>query len=253
MIGKIKERGGLGLNPLAKLILLVAYSILVLLVTNLIVMVALLATVIGAVILFEARSTVTKGIVGFAIAIFVAQLLFNHSGETLARILVVSIHSGGVVSGFLIAGKFLSLIGMSWVYVATTIPARLSNALTTMGVPYRLAFLPAISLRFVPVFRLEYGTVREAQTTRGLRLEHNVRGLLRSAKYTITPMLVSAMSKVNSLAASMTGRGFGAFPTRTMMDPQSITTRDVATVAAGIAVAIFAFWLNFHLPVTWSG
>jgi len=238
------------LNPFAKLVLLVVFSVLVILVMNVVVMVAILAFVVAATLVFDSRGAVTKGIIGFAVAIFVAQLLFNESGETLARIAVVSIHKEGIISGILISGKFLSLIGMSWVFVATTSPSALSNALTSIGMPYRFAFLPALSMRFVPVFRIEYGTVREAQTTRGLKLEHNFRGLVRSAKYTMTPMLVSAMSKVNSLAASMTGRGFGAFPKRTMLNPQRLTRWDVMAMLLGLGSAIVVFWLSIYVRVS---
>ena len=237
------------LNPVAKLVMLATFSVLVILVMNVVIMVAMLALVVAAALAFDSRSAVTKGILGFAVAIFVAQVLFNESGDTLARVVLISIHQGGVVSGILISGKFLSLIGMSWVFVATTSPSDLSNALTSIGLPYRFAFLPALSMRFVPVFRIEYGTVREAQTTRGLRLERNFRGLVRSAKYTMTPMLVSAMSKANSLAASMTGRGFGAFPNRTMLNPQKLTRLDVIAMLLGVGTAVGIFWLSISVRV----
>ena len=82
------------LNPFAKLVLLAIFSVLVVLVMNVFVMVAILAFVVATALVFESRSTVTKGIIAFAAAILVAQMLFNESGETLVRVALVSIHEG---------------------------------------------------------------------------------------------------------------------------------------------------------------
>jgi energy-coupling factor transport system permease protein len=130
---------------------------------------------------------------------------------------------------------------MSWIFVTTTQPSDLSTSLAGAGLPYRYAFLPALSMRFVPVFRVELSTVVDAQVTRGLRLEKNLRGLVRSVRYTMMPMLVSAMAKVNSLASSMAGRGFGSSEERTYLKPSKFTALDAATVALAIVGSVVIF------------
>jgi energy-coupling factor transport system permease protein len=171
-------------------------------------------------------------------------VVFNRSGDGLASWFVFDVTSGGVSDGITIAGKFLSLIMMSWVFVATTAPSDLSSALTTAGFPYRFAFLPALSMRFVPVFRFELATVREAQVTRGMRLDKSLRGLIRSARYTTVPMLMTAMSRVNSVAASMSGRGFGMYPTRTQLKPIRMSAFDYVFVAASATAVVLAFFVT---------
>lgn len=229
------------LNPVTKALLLIMFSILVILVTDPLHMLIIVVCVLAAKERYHARGLVTKGIIGFALAIFMAQIIFNHSGDEIARWFVFSVTTGGIYDGLSIAGKFLSLIMMSWVFVATTTPSELSSALTTVGFPYRYAFLPALSMRFVPVFQFELATVREAQVTRGMKLDRSLKGIIRSARYTTMPMLMTAMSKVNSVAASMTGRGFGMHKTRTQLRPLRLTVWDLAFLACSVLFVVLAF------------
>ncbi len=239
------------LNPLAKLILLVVFSVLVILIAEPVYMASLAVFAVALELAYGRRSLVSKAIVSFAAMIFLVQILFNHTGQTLAAYLIFTVTEGGIRTGVVFSGKFLALIAMSWLFVSTTKPSSLSAALTSAGFPYRYAFLPALSMRYVPVFQLELTTVREAQSTRGLELDGSFRGLLRAARYTTMPMLVSAMSKVNTLAASMTGRGFGVSSDRTLLEPCRMTRWDAAMVAAATALAAAFFVCNLTLRI-WS-
>jgi energy-coupling factor transport system permease protein len=237
---RIRPETSRGLNPVSKIAMLIIASVLVIMVSTPIVMVGMVVAIMGAKQHFRARGIFTKGVLGFASAIFVAQILFNHSGETVLSTALLSVTEGGISSGVTIAGKFLCLIMMSWMLVGTTKASELSASLMSIGVPYRYAYLPALAMRFVPIFQFELNSVREAQTVRGLRLDRSLRGLVRSARYTALPMFFSAMFKVNALAASMTGRGFGSHPERTLLHPSRPSIADAAAVLAmsGLAVAI---------------
>lgn len=244
------------LNPITKMALLVALSITVLSLSSEVYVLSFLAAALIAERVFRApgrTKAVVRGATAFAIAIFVAQVIFNHSGEEIARIWILSVTSGGIEWGIIIAGKFLTLITMSKTLVSTTKASELSAALTSAGVSNKASFMPALAIRFVPVFQLELATVREAQVTRGLRLDRSVRGLIRSARYTTLPMLYVALSKVNTLASSMVGRGFGAFHTRTLLRGRNMTGWDWAIVAAVTLLAITVFVLNTQMPLKLPG
>lgn len=240
MTGADRVIGG-GLNPISKALLLVMCSILVLMISDPVHMSVFVALVLMAKERYRARGIMTKGIIGFAATIFLAQVVFNRSGVEIASWSVFEVTTGGVSDGVTIAGKFLSLIMMSWVFVATTTPSELSSALISARFPYRYAFLPALSMRFVPVFRFELATVREAQVTRGMKLDKSLKGIIRSARYTTVPMLMTAMSKVNSVAASMAGRGFGMHPTRTQLKPTKMTLMDLAFIVCSAATVALAY------------
>lgn len=233
-----RRRPQITMNPFAKLVMLVIFSILVFLISDPVFMMIIVAAVLSLKQFYVKRSLVVRGILLFALMIFIAQIIFNHSGREVFELSFLRVTIGGISSGIMFAGRFLALVAMSWVFVVTTTASGLSSALTSAGVPYRFAFLPGLAMRFVPVFQFELASVREAQVTRGLRLEKGLRGLFRSVRYTLTPMLVLAVSKINSLASSMTGRGFGAFPKRTMLEPNKMTAWDFAAILAAVALIV---------------
>jgi len=237
------------INPFAKLIILIIFSVMIFLITEPVFMIGIVAAVLAIKQVFVKRSVVARGIVLFALAIFIAQIIFNRSGETFFEISVVKVTAGGVSSGIMFAGRFLSLLAMSWVFVVTTTASSLSSALTSSGIPYRYAFMPALAMRFVPTFQFELASVREAQVTRGLKLGKGLRGLFRSVKYTLTPMLILAVSKVNALASSMTGRGFGAYPKRTMLKPYAMTVRDFLFVLGAVGLVALVIYSDRNLEL----
>lgn len=239
-----------GLNPLIKFMMLILFAVLVLFITSVLLMMIFLVTVLAAKFIFKARSVATKGILSFALMIFMAQVLLVRSGDVILQYSIITVTEGSLKSGVLITGKFLSIIMMSWIFVATTRPADLSAALTSAGVPYRFSFLIVLSMRLVPVFRFELSNVREAQAMRGLKIGRRLSGLIRSVRYTTMPMLYSALSRVNTLAASMEGRGFSANPRKTFLHPVQMTRHDIAL---GIIAVIFAVevYVSSALIVIW--
>ncbi len=226
------------LNPFAKLVMLVMFSVMVFLVSDPVIMIVIVGVVLSLKQLYVRRSMVARGILAFALMIFIAQIIFDHSDREIFEWSFLSVTTGGISSGIMFAGRFLSLVAVSWVFVVTTTASGLSSALTSAGIPYRYAYLPGLAMRFVPTFQFELTSVREAQVTRGLRLEKGLMGMIRSVRYTLTPMLVLAVSKVNALASSMTGRGFGAFPKRTMLEPNKMSWWDVVTVLATAVLVV---------------
>jgi len=59
--------------------------------------------------------------------------------------------------------------------------------------------------------------VRDAQQVRGINTSiRGFAGLLRSIRYTLFPLLVSGLTRVDSIAISMKGRCFGLYAKRTI-------------------------------------
>jgi energy-coupling factor transporter transmembrane protein EcfT len=91
--------------------------------------------------------------------------------------------------------------------------------------PYRLAFLVATSLRFVPFFAREIHEIAVAQRLRGANL--TARALVNPLCWKdlffclLVPILVRAMKTADEAALSAEARGFGTRRTRTFWDPAS--------------------------------
>lgn len=237
------------LNPITKVLLLVIFSILVLLIGNPFIMLATVIVILLLKIYFHAVGLISRGIFLFALAIFLAQIFFNHSGELLYEVSILKFTTGGVSTGLLIAGRFFCLVMMSWIFISTTTASDLSTAFVSAGFPYRFAFLPALSMRFVPTFQFEFATVKEAQMIRGLRLEGRLRGLIKTIRYTMFPMLFSAVSRANSLVASMEGRGFGAYKKRTLLHPNPPSISDFIFVVISILLFIIILLVDQEMTI----
>jgi energy-coupling factor transport system permease protein len=116
----------------------------------------------------------------------------------------------GIERGITLASRFLVIVFSSMLFVSITDPTLLAHSLARFGIPYKYSFALVIALRFLPLFDNEMNTVKMAQISRGISFE--VRGLskiLRAIRYTFFPLLVSALSRVDTLSISMEGRGFG--------------------------------------------
>jgi energy-coupling factor transport system permease protein len=83
------------------------------------------------------------------------------------------------------------------------------------------------TLRFLPLFGSEFNIVRQAQVARGMQTSIHPSKLMRTLKYTFFPLLVSGLAKVDALAISMEGRGFGIYKRRTFLKPIELKSGDV--------------------------
>ncbi len=232
------------INPVVKLIALVIGAVMVFLVDSVMILISFVLLLILLKVIYSVKGRFGRGIVFLVVAIFLAQVIFVPEGETLLDLWLFNITSGSLINGILISGRFFSLITMSWIFVGTTEPRDLSSALSNLGIPYRYSFLLIIAMRFAPIFQFELSNVQQAQKIRGLKIDNNVRGLIRSVRYTTMPLLYSAMSKVNTLASSMEGRGFGMYDKKTFLHPIIFSKWDALLTLSFIIFSVEIYLLN---------
>lgn len=181
-----------------------------------------------------------------ALLLAVLQIIFVDDGATLAVLGPVTVTRGGVEAGAYVAARFLSVVLLSVLFVATTAPNDLAYALMQAGLPYRYGFALVTALRLVPVFEREAMLVYRAQLARGVAYDRrSLRRFLTLARQFFLPLLVSALSKVDALAVSMEGRCFGKYPTRTYLHVRRSTRQDgLALLLLGLAVLALVLYLR---------
>ena len=183
----------------------------------------------------------TRLFVTTALLLGLLQLLFVHEGETLLQIGRLTLTVGGLQAAVYVAGRFLSVILLSYLFVLTTEPNDLAYALMRAGVPYRYGFALVTALRLVPVFEQEGQTVYHAQLARGVQYDiRSPRRFVTLARQFFLPLLVSALGKVDALAVSMEGRSFGKYPTRTFVREVRATRLDGLALGLLLAAALTA-------------
>jgi energy-coupling factor transport system permease protein len=178
-----------------------------------------------------------------ALLLGLLQILFLKEGTALFSIGPLAITAGGVEAGIYVAGRFLSVVLLSYLFVLTTEPNDLAYALMRAGLPYRYGFALVTALRLVPTFEAEGQIVYNAQLARGLEYDvRSPRRFLTLARQFVLPLLVSALGKVDALAVSMEGRCFGKYPTRTFLRQPRTTWRDgVAVGILGVGIAVMVW------------
>lgn len=235
------------LNPVAKFSVLVAYCIIIFLFDSaafeLAVLVAILAIACAMGIRQLVRFVFSPFTLTMTAMLIVMQLVFTPSGTVLFTIPLhffsILITEAGVMKGIIMALRFLTVILMSGLFIATTDPGAFVYSLMRAGVPYRYGFMVIMMLRFIPLFEMDLGTVGNAQKMRGLEIDRGgVKRLIKSIRYTFVPMIVSALSKVDCIVISMEGRAFGYRRTRTFITSDHYTLFDKALVVFSIVTVL---------------
>lgn len=184
--------------------------------------------------------------VSTALLLGLLQVLFVREGATWATVGSLAVTAGGVEAGVYVAGRFLSVILLSYLFVLTTEPSDLAYALMRAGMPYRYGFALITALRLVPTFEQEGQIVYNAQLARGVRYDvRSPRRFLTLARQFVLPLLVSALGKVDALAVSMEGRCFGKHATRTFLREVHATWLD--------GVALGTLLLSIVAGLVWLG
>ena len=238
-----RTRGGLRrATPLANLLLLLALLAAVLASPGIFVKLGALLLVLGlAALSGEAPRTVLRRgrfVFGFSLFLLLIQVLSVREGGVLFSI-GVPVTDRGLLAGAEMALRFLVIVLSSLLFITVTDPDRLARAILALGIPYRYGFTFVLALRFVPFFREEYRTVREAQRVRGVdRPIRNLKSLRRSIRYTVLPVLVAGLARVDTVAVSMKGRGFDLHAKRTITRRERWHPIDLAV--AGLSLLLVA-------------
>jgi len=239
------------LYPLTKLAWLLLGSILVFIFTEgVILAIFALLCLLAVTILFpdiwRVRGTRLACLTGFFL--FALYILFEKSGTTLfdPGLNFFRVTDSGVDMGLRIAGRFLSIIILSYLFILSTNPSDLAYALMKLGLPYRYGFMLVTALRLAPILEDEGSTIYRAQLVRGIRYDRG--GLKRWVLLTtqfITPLLISALRRADKLVFSMEGRGFGQFPERTFRQRSAPTPLDLSFNLSMMALAGIFLLINF--------
>lgn len=135
----------------------------------------------------------------------------------------------GLEIGFRLAAMGVTFLGFSM----TTDPFDLGIALHRSGLPYRVAFMLAFALRFLPLLHEEMSIIRNALRARGYEG-------IGTVALTALPLGLGALRRSQKIALAMEMRGFSYAEElkiqRTIL--RDIRMRSIDYIAIGIAVAV---------------
>jgi energy-coupling factor transport system permease protein len=144
--------------------------------------------------------------------------------------------------------KLATMLGTGVLFLTTTRVEEFAQALTSLGIPYKLGFTLTLSFRLVPVFLDAAATVVQAQRCRGLDFNRGSlwRRLLRYVPV-IVPVFMGALRRADNMAMALETRGFQSRRPRTVMQQQRFDAADAA------ALAVLSVVTGGYLVLWWRG
>ncbi|MCR8641110.1 energy-coupling factor transporter transmembrane protein EcfT [Paenibacillus sp. N1-5-1-14] len=225
------------IDPVSKLVWVIVMSILLLSYERADVQLGLFGAVgiiglVGAKLWIRAIWRAIRIPLYIGIPYFILQLLFV-SGETVIwKIGTFEITAEALDFAIAISIRFLTLILVSFLFVATTEPRMFVLALSQhLKLPYRFTFAILIALRFVPLLEKEAETIRLAQRLRGLREPKGLRNRYIAWKRFVLAVFIQAVRRAQQTANAMDTKGFGVYTDRTYLNL-------VPVLASGVYFAI---------------
>ena len=239
------------LYPLTKLVWLILGTVLLLILTNSWIILFLTCTCLIALLRIYPRIWHVRGfrlvnLTGFVL--FLLYLLFNKTGDILLNPghSLMQITSGGLMTGLRFSGRFMTIVFLSYLFILTTEPSDLAYALMKLGLPYRYGFMLVTALRLGPILEDEGQTIYKAQLTRGVRYDQGgpKKVILLTTQF-LTPLLISALQRADSLVFSMEGRGFDQYPERTFRSRTKPSQLDLIFNILAAIIASACIIINF--------
>ncbi len=248
------------LDPRIKLVLTLAYIIVLFAVPNISGMVLAFAVVLLLYLLAKIPLKVlTRSMKPLLpIILFTAILnLFFAAGEPIFQLWIIKISKEGIYYAITMMLRILCLIAGSSLLTYTTSPIVLTDAverllrpLAVLRLPvHELAMMMTIALRFIPTLIEETEKIMNAQKARGADLDTG--SLLQRVKALIPvliPLFISSFRRADELAMAMECRCYHGGDGRTRMKQLHVTAQDVVStlVFCGMMLVLIATrWLPF--------
>lgn len=174
-------------------------------------------------------------------------VFFVRSGNVLANIGPIPITDDGVRIAILYACRFVAVIIVGAVFLATTTPTAITDAFEALLKPFakfgihaqEIALVMSLALRFLPTLGGEAKAIVDAQSARGGSIETGTFvQRIKAMVSIIIPVFAGAIRHADNLSLALDARCYEEGIARTHWRVMSIAKRDIA--AGGVVVAYVA-------------
>ena len=152
-----------------------------------------------------------------SLIIFLMNALFFGKGETVLSLWKINITTLGIRQGAVIVLNVIFVILWSKLFVLTSSPIEITNAINFYLTPLKLFKVPtenlalilSVSIQFVPTLLIEAQNIKMAQIARGAEFES--RNIFKKAKCIfplIVPIFINAFKRADELSQALEARGY---------------------------------------------
>jgi energy-coupling factor transport system permease protein len=222
------------LDPRAKLLFSIVYTIIALLFTQLIPLLFIFLSLIPLVLIGKIFRQWIKSIRGLSFLILFIVILntwFISLSFALAMILRIFI----MVSAFSI-------------FFLTVDPNDLALSLISMKLPYEFAFSFSLAFRFVPTIAIEAQNILDAQQSRGYEMQK--KGLINQIKNLfplLIPLIINSIKRAFNVAEALESRAFGSRKERTFYYSIKFSLKDYIFTIYLLILFSFVIFLRIQI------
>ena len=241
----------------AKLVLVIAFIVMVFLAKNFLSYIAVMMCVIGAVLVSRIPvSKMLKSIKAIImILIFTGLLnLMFYNGETVYwSWWRFNVSLEGIIFSIKMVLRLVLLVMGTTLLTYTTTPTGITDGMESLMTPLKyikvpvhdIAVIMSIALRFIPILSEEVDKIMMAQKARGASFDTG--GLVSRAKALLPiliPLFVSAFRRADELAMALDARCYNATPNRTRYQVMKFGWRDLLGALGTAAFVVLVVALN---------
>lgn len=237
---KIKEQK---IDPRTKLIIVLCLSTLGIIVKDLL----SLGTILLATILISMWFQVDLGgsvkklkrLIYVLVAIAVVQSVFSTDGNNLIAIGRFTIlTTNGLRKGLEFILRMMIIV-FSATLLTTSNSREIIQGFVQWGMPYEIAFMVAIGIRFLPILTDEIKDSLIAIQLRGIELDNiPMKKRIHLYSYIFTPIVVGTISKAEKLSTAIEMRGFRAYDNRTSYMTLKMSPLDYVMLFTSITLTV---------------
>ena len=245
------------MDPRAKLVLVIAFIVMVFLAQSFLSYFAVIVCVVSAALVsripLSKMLKSIKAIIVLLIFTGILNLLFYNGDTVLWSWWRIKISVEGIIFSIKMVLRLVLLVMGTTLLTYTTTPTSLTDGMESLLTPLKyikvpvhdIAVIMSIALRFIPILSEEVDKIMMAQKARGASFDTG--GLLSRAKALLPiliPLFVSAFRRADELALALDARCYNATPNRTRYKVMKFGLRDLAGAIGMAAFIVLVVALN---------
>ena len=242
------------LNPRSLLIIVLCLSTIVLVAQNIYYVLGIGAVSIAVALLFGVSFIRLvkrfRRIIYLPLTISLVQSVFTPDSHVLLSVFSVNlVTEKGVLLGVKTFVRMLVILTSASIMTTTNYRETIQG-LVQWKVPYVLAFMTSVALRFLPIFSEEIKDSLTALQLRGINLKKIPFGKkLKVYVYLLTPVVMSVLKRAQNLSMAMEARAFGAYPSRVSYLVLRLKTKDYFALLLSVLFSAAYITGSFVYPL----
>lgn len=131
-----------------------------------------------------------------------------------------------------LALKYVVTVPLALIFLITTNPSEFAASLNQLGVPYKISYAVALTLRYIPDVQANYLQISLAQQARGYELSKkaNLIKRLKGISKILMPLIFSSLEKIDTISQAMELRRFGNLKKRSWYMGHKLKWQDYLTL-----------------------